>query len=114
MLKRVRVHRMTYPTLDAARAGVFEYTERFHNPRDSAKSRQARPEVLSPFTTVRDFGVEPQIGVERTEYLGAGPLVLQGAKEVDHLPKSAGQVLRRSGFNPPGNSVEAFGQQSTQ
>ncbi|MCO7473090.1 hypothetical protein, partial [Stenotrophomonas maltophilia] len=28
-------------------------------PEDATKGRQARPEVLSPFTTVRDFGVEP-------------------------------------------------------
>src|SRR5690606_12018501 len=26
---------------------------------DATKGRQARPEVLNPFTTVRDFGVEP-------------------------------------------------------
>ena len=33
LLKRERVHRMTYPTPDAARADLFEYIERFHNPR---------------------------------------------------------------------------------
>lgn len=33
MLKRERIHRMKYPTLDAARTDVFEYIERFHNPR---------------------------------------------------------------------------------
>ncbi|MCB0257744.1 MAG: DDE-type integrase/transposase/recombinase, partial [Anaerolineae bacterium] len=33
VLKRERIHRMKYPTLDAARADVFEYIERFHNPR---------------------------------------------------------------------------------
>ena len=33
MLKRERTNRMRYPTLDAARADVFDYIERFHNPR---------------------------------------------------------------------------------
>jgi putative transposase len=33
VLKRERIYRMKYPTLDAARADVFEYIERFHNPR---------------------------------------------------------------------------------
>src|SRR5690606_19920650 len=28
-------------------------------PEDAAKTRQAGSEVLNPFTTVRDFGVEP-------------------------------------------------------
>lgn len=31
-LKRERVHRSSYPTLDAAKADVFGYIERFHNP----------------------------------------------------------------------------------
>ena len=33
LLKRERIYRTTYPTLDAARADVFEYIERRHNPR---------------------------------------------------------------------------------
>lgn len=33
VLNRERIYRMKYPTLDAARADVFEYIERFHNPR---------------------------------------------------------------------------------
>lgn len=33
MLKRERVHRATYATLDAAKADLFDYIERFHNPR---------------------------------------------------------------------------------
>lgn len=33
MLKRERVNRTRYPTLDAAKADVFHYIERFHNPR---------------------------------------------------------------------------------
>lgn len=33
MLKRERVRHATYRTLDAARADVFDYIERFHNPR---------------------------------------------------------------------------------
>lgn len=33
MLKRERTHHMRYPTLDSAKADVFDYIERFHNPR---------------------------------------------------------------------------------
>lgn len=33
VLKRERTHRKNYPTLDAARADLFNYIERFHNPR---------------------------------------------------------------------------------
>jgi putative transposase len=33
MLKRERVHRSIYATLDAAKADLFDYIERFHNPR---------------------------------------------------------------------------------
>lgn len=33
VLKRERIYRTKYPTLDVARADVFEYIERFHNPR---------------------------------------------------------------------------------
>jgi putative transposase len=33
MLKRERIHRHRYPTLDVAKADVFDYIERFHNPR---------------------------------------------------------------------------------
>ena len=55
LLKRERVYRMTYPTLDAARADVFEYIERFHNPRmrrrvarqDQKFSTLFQPSVIS-------------------------------------------------------------------
>jgi putative transposase len=33
LLKRERIYRTSYPTLDAARADVFDYIERCHNPR---------------------------------------------------------------------------------
>lgn len=33
VLKRDRVNRTKYPTLDAAKSDVFNYIERFHNPR---------------------------------------------------------------------------------
>jgi putative transposase len=32
VLKRERIYRMQYPTLDSAKADVFDYIERFHNP----------------------------------------------------------------------------------
>ena len=33
VLKRERTSRMRYPTLDSAKADLFDYIERFHNPR---------------------------------------------------------------------------------
>ena len=33
MIKRERIHRRRYLTLAAARSDVFDYIERFHNPR---------------------------------------------------------------------------------
>ena len=33
VLKRERTHRVKYPTLDSAKADLFDYIERFHNPR---------------------------------------------------------------------------------
>ena len=33
VLKRDRTNRMIYPTIDSAKADVFNYIERFHNPR---------------------------------------------------------------------------------
>lgn len=43
LLKRERIYRMKYPTLDAARTDVFEYIERFHNPR--MRRRQAKQDL---------------------------------------------------------------------
>lgn len=43
MLKRERIYRTKYATLDAARADVFEYIERFHNPR--MRRRTARQDL---------------------------------------------------------------------
>jgi putative transposase len=55
MLKRERIHRVDYPKLDTAKADVFEYIERFHNPRmrrrvarqDRKLSALSQPSVVS-------------------------------------------------------------------
>jgi putative transposase len=55
LLKRERIYRTKYPTLDAARADVFEYIERFHNPRMRRRTAQqdlkfstlSQPSVIS-------------------------------------------------------------------
>lgn len=77
LFKRERVHGMTYPKLDDARADVFEYIERLHNPR--RRRRVARQDQkFSVLTTVRDLGVAPPppgfygwcgIGADRYEFL---------------------------------------------
>ena len=51
MLKRERVNRKRYRTLDIAKADIFDYIERFHNPpmrRRIAKSDLAYSAVLKP------------------------------------------------------------------
>ena len=49
ILKRERIHRYHYPTLDTAKADVFDYIERFHNPR--MRRRVARQDQkFSSFT----------------------------------------------------------------
>jgi len=55
-----------------------------------------------------------QVGIERAERLGAGPFVLQGAEEIDHLPQGAAQVLGRHRFDTARHAIEAFVQQRTQ
>ena len=46
MRKRERIYRTKYPTLEAARADVFEYIERRHNPR--IRRRTARQDLTFP------------------------------------------------------------------
>ena len=61
MLKRERVYRMGYPTLDAARADVFACIERFHNPRmrrrvarqDQKVSAFLQPSMISGWSPLR-------------------------------------------------------------
>jgi len=52
LLKRERVYRTNYPTLDAARADVFDYIERRHNPRMRrrvARQDQKIATLLEPY-----------------------------------------------------------------
>lgn len=60
LLKRERIYRTSYPTLDAARADVFDYIERRHNPRMRRRGARLGQKVAVPFRTVRDIGVEPR------------------------------------------------------
>ena len=46
ILKRERVNRRQYRTRDEARADVFDYIERFHNPRRTRKIEQLRKEEV--------------------------------------------------------------------
>ena len=48
------------------------------------------------------------VGVEGGEGLGAGPLVLEGAQEVDDLPDGGGEVPRRVAGDLAGDAVEAL------
>lgn len=61
LLKRERVYRTNYPTLEAARADVFDYIERRHSPRMRRRgARQDQKVAALLFRTVRDIRVEPQ------------------------------------------------------
>ena len=46
LLKRERVNRRQYRTRAEARADVFDYIERFHNPRRARKIEQLRKEEV--------------------------------------------------------------------
>lgn len=59
MLKRERIYRTTYPTLDAARTDVFEYIERRHNPRMRRRTVRQDLKFSTLSQPVRGFGVEP-------------------------------------------------------
>ncbi|MHA7623555.1 IS3 family transposase, partial [Xanthomonas euvesicatoria] len=51
LLKRERIYRTSYATLDGARADVFDYIERRHNPRmrrRAAKQDQKVAALLQP------------------------------------------------------------------
>lgn len=54
LLKRERTHHTSYPSLDAARSDVFEYIERFHNPR--MRRRTARQD--QKLSTLLQLSVE--------------------------------------------------------
>ncbi len=64
--ERERVHRARYHTLDIARSNLFDYIERFYNPR--MRRRVAKPDLLfSGFSqTVRWNGVAPSWAAERS------------------------------------------------
>jgi putative transposase len=47
MLKRERVRQRKYPTLDTARADLFDYIERFHNPRVRRRAARQDREVAA-------------------------------------------------------------------
>ena len=47
LLKRERVNRRQYRTRAEARADVFDYIERFHNPRKARKIEQIRKEKVN-------------------------------------------------------------------
>lgn len=46
MLKRERVHRKKYGTMDIARADIFYYIQRFHNPRTRRRVAKSDLEFL--------------------------------------------------------------------
>jgi putative transposase len=59
MLRRERVNRRPYQTLAEARTDVFDYVERFHNPR--IRQRMAAEDPKYPLTLFNRhrYGVEP-------------------------------------------------------
>ena len=52
--------------------------------------------------------IRRKVGVEGTEGLRPGPLVLEGAEEVHHLAHRGAQVLRRAGLDLVRHAVEAL------
>lgn len=56
MLKRERTHRTRYPTLGAAKADVFDYIERFHNPRMRRRVAKQDQKFLAVFKPSVEMG----------------------------------------------------------
>ena len=50
-------------------ADVFDYIERFHNPRMRGRVATQRSEAIRRFKTVRGNGVEPNRGIHRFRFL---------------------------------------------
>ena len=62
LLKRERVSPRRYPTLAEARTDVFDYIERFHNPRIRQRmAAQDRKYSINLFSAVRRNGVDPRL-----------------------------------------------------
>ncbi len=82
MLKRERTNRRIYRTMDIAKADLFDYIERFHNPR--MRRRVARSDLqLSTF-------LKPSVetGVKPGQYSGKSTILLiaQPPKEKPRFP----------------------------
>ena len=56
MLKRERVNRRRYPTRAQARADIFDYIERFYNPRMRSKLTRQESQKTTLNQTVRENG----------------------------------------------------------
>jgi len=56
MLKRERVNRRRYFTRAEARADIFDYIERFYNPRMRRKLKRTKTEEIELNSTVRRSG----------------------------------------------------------
>src|SRR5688572_13797032 len=100
LLKRERVHHRQYRKRDEARAALFDYLERFHNPRMRRESGPTRSKVFSLNSTVRGSGVEPvrhsQLGGNRQMRIGEAPRV--AGLDVDSCSV---HPARTTSFNKP-------------
>ncbi|KRG78969.1 transposase [Stenotrophomonas ginsengisoli] len=63
LLKRERIYRTTYPTLDAARSDVFEYIARCHNPWVRRRRVKQDQKFSALFKQSVISGVEPVSGI---------------------------------------------------
>ena len=59
MLKRERVNRRRYRSRAEARADVFDYIERFYNPRMRSRLKRQQSKQVTLNETVRGIGVKP-------------------------------------------------------
>lgn len=59
MLKRERVHHCRYRTRNEARAGVFDYLERFHNSRMRRRVAMQDQKILAVFKPSVETGYNP-------------------------------------------------------
>lgn len=98
MLKRERVNRKKYRTMDIARADIFNYIERFHNPRMRRRVAKSNLEFL--------FVLQPSVETGKNQSINSRIKVLisrvRGFRDKERFRNAVYFYLGRLQFYPSG------------
>jgi len=97
MLKRERVNHRQYRTRDEARADLFDYLERFHNPRMRRRVARRDREFSVSSSTCLSGRLPPPVGAETSlirvsEFLG--PALARARRRKAWMSKGRQRTLR--------------------